>query len=317
MKQTTRFALMAAACAILFYTACTKQDAPSNTDQTSPRAATAKSGPISVMYVEVNNNNLLNVGCYSLKKSGAPFFDYAIIFAANINYDATAHKAVLYNNPNVTKVLTNKATYIQPLQAKGIKVTLSILGNHQGAGIGNFTSRAAAADFAQQLAIAVNTYGLDGIDFDDEYADYGNNGLPQPNDSSLILLLSELRSRIPGKTISIYNIGVAASYGSYGGHTIGEYANYAWNPYYSTYSVPATPGLTNAQKGPAAVDVTSTSSSTSTSFAQRTVSDGYGVMLFYNLTQTSIAGYLQGTSKALYNDSVVAQAGCSQPWTSQ
>jgi chitinase len=57
-----------------------------------------------------------------------------------------------------------------------MKVVLTILGNHQGAGICNFPTREAARDFAQQLANTVNTYGLDGIDFDDEYSEYGKNG---------------------------------------------------------------------------------------------------------------------------------------------
>ena len=47
-------------------------------------------------------------------------------------------------------------------------VLLSVLGNHQGAGFANFTSFAQADAFAAQLADAVTTYGLDGIDFDDE-----------------------------------------------------------------------------------------------------------------------------------------------------
>ena len=53
------------------------------------------------------------------------------------------------------------------------KVLLSILGNHQGAGFANFTDYASADAFAADLEQVVKTYGLDGIDFDDEYAEYG------------------------------------------------------------------------------------------------------------------------------------------------
>ena len=56
-------------------------------------AAKAKKGPLSVVYVEVNNNNILNAGCYTLKNSGKQLFDVAIIFAANINYDAATKKS--------------------------------------------------------------------------------------------------------------------------------------------------------------------------------------------------------------------------------
>src|SRR5947209_2077561 len=80
-----------------------------------------KNGPIGAVYIEVNSNNVLNAGCYTLLNSGQQLFDIAMIFAANINYDVTHHHAVEYNNDNVTKVLQNRNTYIKPLQDKGIK----------------------------------------------------------------------------------------------------------------------------------------------------------------------------------------------------
>jgi hypothetical protein len=117
--------------------------------------------PISVMYVEVNSNDIREVGKYKLA-DGHQLFDLAIIFAANINYNTSTSKAYLHFNTQVTNVLTNRNTYIKPLQDRGIKVTLSILGNHQGAGFANFPNQAAAQAFAQEVANAVNTYGLDG-----------------------------------------------------------------------------------------------------------------------------------------------------------
>ena len=166
-----------------------------------------KSGPTSIAYVEVNNDQLSNVGRYTLA-NGANAFDVAIIFAANINWDGS--KAVLSNNENVQATLDAAATQIRPLQAKGIKVSLSVLGNHQGAGIANFTSQAAAADFASQVAATVSKYGLDGVDLDDEYSDYGTNGTAQPNDQSIGWLVSALRADMPGKLISFYDIGPAS-----------------------------------------------------------------------------------------------------------
>ncbi|MGH3164430.1 MAG: glycosyl hydrolase family 18 protein, partial [Trebonia sp.] len=145
----------------------------------APAAAATKSGPLSTAYVEVNNYSIADVGNYALASNGANVFDIGIIFAANINYNGSS--AYLSFNSQVQAALDNAATEIAPLQAKGIKVLLSILGNHEGAGFANFPSQSAAAAFAEQLAEAVATYNLDGIDFDDEYADYGTNGTPQPN----------------------------------------------------------------------------------------------------------------------------------------
>jgi hypothetical protein len=288
---------------LLLASAC-KKDQPvnQNSDDKLSGAKTeaiGQAGPVGVCYVEVNNHDMLEVGKYKLT-NGKQLFDIGIIFAANINYNTTTNKAELFFNPQVTNVLNNKTTKIKPLQDKGIKVLLSILGNHQGAGFANFPNQAAAQEFAQQLSNAVTTYGLDGIDFDDEYSEYGKNGTGQPNASSFVYLVTALRQLMPNKIISFYNIGPSASNLSYNGVTVGSKVNYAWNPYYGTYSVPNIPGLTKSQLGPAATDIMATSVSVATTNATKTVQDGYGVYLYYNLTGTNKATYLSSISKALY-----------------
>lgn len=274
----------------------------------------AKNGPLGVCYVEVNSNNLLNVGCYTLKNGGEQLFDIAIIFASNINYDVAQQRAVLFHNPNVTTVLSNRNTYIKPLQDKGIKVLLSILGNHQGAGVCNFTSRAKARDFALQLSNAVTTYGLDGIDFDDEYANYGANGTGQPNDSSFVFLVSELRSLMPDKIISFYYFGPATSRQSWNGQRVGDLVNYSWNAIYGSFSVPNVPGLTAPELGPAAAWVSNTSATTAKNLAQQTINNGYGIYLYYDLHNNNESNWLSAVSTTLYNDSTVVTPGCLQSW---
>jgi hypothetical protein len=271
---------------------------------TSTANAITKTGPVSVAYVEVNSNSMLNVGKYTLANGGGNVFDIGVIFAANINYDTTKKAAYLYFNPNVQRVLDNVATQVRPLQAKGIKVTLSILGNHQGAGFANFPSKAAAEAFAKQLSDAVTKYGLDGIDFDDEYAEYGNNGTAQPNASSFVYLVSALRASMPNKLITLYNIGPSASRLSYGGVNITSKFNYAWNPYYGTWGVPNI-ALPKANLSPAAIEINGTSSSTAASLAKRTVSEGYGVYLTYNLGATDSHTYISAFTKELYGTSAV------------
>lgn len=275
-----------------------------------------KQGPKSVVYVEVNNHNILNAGSYTLAGSGAQLFDIAIIFASNINYDAVQGKAVLHHNDNVTAVLNNKDQLIKPLQNKGIKVLLSILGNHQGVGFANFTSRAAAHDFAQQLADAVSTYNLDGIDFDDEYAKYGENGQPPANDSSFVLLVEELRSIMPNKIISLYNIGPATSNTEWQGKKVGDYVNYSWQAYYGNYGAPNIAGMTDKNNlGPAAVWINQQPSNPSTAagLAQRTMDDEYGIFLYYDLPQTNSSTYLSAISNVLYGEQT-EMSGPSYPW---
>lgn len=53
----------------------------------------AQQNPQTFCYVEVNNNNLLNVGSYTFATYGKQAFDSAIIFAGNINYDAAKVRA--------------------------------------------------------------------------------------------------------------------------------------------------------------------------------------------------------------------------------
>lgn len=292
MKQSIKFGIVAAIAAMV-----AAPLVPSAATAAPTAASATKSGPTSIAYVEVNNDQLANVGRYQLA-NGANAFDVAIIFAANINWNGS--KAVLYNNPNVQATLDGAATQIRPLQAKGIKVSLSILGNHQGAGIANFPTEAAAQDFASQVAATVTKYGLDGVDLDDEYSDYGVNGTPQPNQQSIGWLITALRAKLPGKLISFYDIGPASSALSSSSSTIGSKLDYAWNPYYGTYSAPSIPGLGKDRLSAAAVDIQNTSQSTAVSLAKRTKTDGYGVFMTYNLPDGNVSSYVSSMTQVLY-----------------
>ncbi|MEV5017994.1 endo-beta-N-acetylglucosaminidase H [Streptomyces sp. NPDC053780] len=270
----------------------------------APSPSAAKQGPTSVAYIEVNNNSMLNAGKYTLADGGGNAFDVAVIFAANINYDTNSKKAYLHFNENVQRVLDNAATEIRPLQRKGIKVVLSVLGNHQGAGFANFTSQQTASAFAKEMSDAVAEYGLDGIDFDDEYAEYGKNGTAQPNDSSFVHLVTALRANMPDKIISLYNIGPSASRLSYGGVDVSAKFDYAWNPYYGTWQVPGI-GLPKSQLSPAAVEIGRTSQTTVTSLARRTVGEGYGVYLTYNLDGSDRSADVSAFTRELYGSDAV------------
>ncbi|HEY3560037.1 MAG TPA: endo-beta-N-acetylglucosaminidase H [Kribbella sp.] len=299
MKRRTLLSALAAGTAAISVTAT---GAALPAEAAGKRRPRAKTGPVTVAYIEVNNYSMLNVGKYTLANSGAQVIDVAVIFAANINYDGS--NAYLYFNDQVTNVLDNVETQVRPLQAKGIKVLLSILGNHQGAGFANFPDQASADAFAQQLADAVNQYGLDGIDFDDEYAEYGNNGTGQPNDFSFVYLVQALRAKLPDKLITLYDIGPAADRLTYNGQSIVETFDYGWNPYYGSWSVPSAPSE-KSRVSPAAVSYTATSSSTAASLAQRTVSEGYGVFLTYNLTDSDTSSYMSAFTQKLYGSATV------------
>ncbi|MBC6493997.1 MULTISPECIES: endo-beta-N-acetylglucosaminidase H [Microbacterium] len=264
--------------------------------------------PQLAVYVEVNSNDLANVADYTLAESGDAAIDMAMIFAANINYDG--EKAYLHFNERVTETLDNAETQIRPVQENGTKVLLSVLGNHQGAGFANFTSYAQADAFAAQLADAVTTYGLDGIDFDDEWTEYGANGTPQPNPQSFGWLATALRDRLgPDKIISLYAIGPSYTTTDFTLFDAAGVLDYAWNPYYPTYDAPTVPGLEDRTRlGAAAIDLSNTSAATAEDFATRTVADGYGVYVAYNLTATDQSAYLSGITEALKGEATEYRA---------
>jgi hypothetical protein len=265
-------------------------------------SASAAERTVSVAYVEVNDNDLAVVGDYSLSGTDTPVFDLAIIFAANINHDGT--RAVLHLNDQVQATLDDAASQIRPLQERGIKVLLSILPNHQGAGFANFPDASAARDFAQQLADVVEEYGLDGIDFDDEYAEYGKNGTGQPNAHSFVDLVLSLRELLgQDKLITFYNIGPSAQRTDDGDRHAGDHVDYAWNPYYGTWAPPSITGMSKAQLSPAAVSIYQTSASQSAEFAQRTLDEGYGVFLTYNLGDQDATDRISPFTRVLYGAS--------------
>lgn len=272
----------------------------------APRAVAEEpaAAPKTVVYVEVNNNDLANVADYTLQGTTTPAFDMAVIFAANINYDGTT--AYLHLNDRVTWTLENAATQIRPVQAKGTKVLLSVLGNHQGAGIANFADYADADAFAAQLEQVVDTYGLDGIDFDDEWSKYGENGTGQPNAWSFVYLVHALRNRLgDDKLITFYNIGPAAAATQYKHMYAGDYLDFAWNPYYGSWRPPSVAHMDRNQFGAGAVDLSQTSQARAQELAQRTVAEGYGVLVTYNLTATNQEDYLTAITTALWGKRTV------------
>ncbi|HMQ39287.1 MAG TPA: glycosyl hydrolase family 18 protein [Micropruina sp.] len=257
--------------------------------------------PKTLVYVEVNNYDFRNVADYTLKGTNEPAFDLAMIFAANINYDTAKEKAYLHLNERVTETLENARTQIRPVQARGTKVLLSILGNHQGAGFANFPSYRAADAFAKELAAAVKKYRLDGIDLDDEWSQYGANGTGAPNDFSFVYLIKALRHRLgPDKLITFYNIGPSGERTVYHGFKAGWLIDYAYNPYYGSWQPPQIPGLRQHQLGAAAVDLTRTDNAPAVERAQRTVrEERFGVYVTYNLTDQDHSAYLSGITQQL------------------
>ena len=272
--------------------------------------STAKANDIvTIMYFEVNNSNILNAGEYTMTNSGKPFADIVTIFAANINFDTETGKVYVSKNENVQAILDNRDKYIKPLQDKGIKVTLSILGNHDGSSFVNL-SDAAIADFVKELKTIVDVYGLDGIEFDEEYSEVDKNSLhlkyPGFEVKSLdryAALCYATKMAMPDKILNIYHIsdefktsrnGTNLNFKkSINGVEPGTFINYALEAYYGgfqTYIQGCYLGMEKTQVAPYSRKILDGVTLDEYSM-KRLRTDGYGVNMLYNYNIKSVEDY--------------------------
>ena len=204
-----------------------------------------------VVYFEVNDCNPMNAIEYLLE-DGTPFFDAVILFAGNINYNSSEDVVYLSNNPNVTALLENTDTYLQPLRKKGIKVYLGLLGNHDAAGLAQLSDWG-AQQFAAEVAAAVKEYKIDGVNLDDEYSSYPDTSNPwftTPSAAAGSRLCYELKKAfdetVPWETeVSVFRYGQIYSLTVVDGVEPGEFVDF-WVANYGGSTSPAA-GMTLKQ----------------------------------------------------------------------
>lgn len=194
----------------------------------------AKSTGIEIIScMEVNDANPLNNLNFTLKKSGKPLIDQVILFSANINYNNETGKVYVYNNPNVEHILANREKYLKPLQDRGMKVILGILGNHDRSGVANLSNETAKL-FAQELKAVCDAYNLDGVFFDDEYSAYQNPpppGFVSPSSAAASRLCYETKMAMPDKYVQAYVYSRTSSLPDVDGIPSGEFVDYGIHDY--------------------------------------------------------------------------------------
>lgn len=257
-----------------------------------------------MVYVEVNNQNPLNAGEYTLGDGNEPFFDIVSLFAANINLDKDGTPYVSLNEQTAF-VLHNADKIIRPLQEKGIKVHLSILGNHDDAGMRSLSDEGAKA-FAKELKAYADIYGLDGFDFDDEYSSYSKRGNEFKGSSPAVVrskeectperyanLMNECRQLMPKESnialgiywytgsdypksdnVAIKDIVDYAVYGLYG-----NFVNINLSDYPATMQAPYAITLAGASTNNGSpIGINS-----NPDYLDRVKNENYGMFAFYNL----------------------------------
>ena len=183
--------------------------------------------------MEVNDTNPLNNLCFTLKNSGKPLVDMLIMFSANINYNAETGRVYVYNNENVQHLLDQRVKYLKPLQDRGMKIILGILGNHDRSGVANLADKTAKA-FAQELKAVCDAYHLDGVFFDDEYSNYQNpapEGFVSPSSTAASRLCYEVKQAMPDRLVCAYAYGLTSSLPSIENQTSGTFVDYGIHDY--------------------------------------------------------------------------------------
>ena len=275
-----------------------------------------ESGLQVISCMEVNDANPLYNLCFTLKKSGKYFFDQVIMFSGNINYDAATGRVYNYNNENVQHLLDYKEKYLEPLQQKGMKVILGILGNHDRASIMNLTE-AGAKDFALELKSVMDAYNLDGIFFDDEYSNPGNYPGFEPRSSTYNFsrLAYYLKQYAPDKLVEVYVYSGTGSMTEVNGKQPGEFLDYAIHDYGGMYDVSSSyPGL--SKKGMILGSSEFARGSKISAYnCQRIVEGGYGGTMIFSLApEHTDLNCMNRIARAFYDDEVVKTGSYSKDW---
>ncbi len=205
--------------------------------------------------IEVNAHNPLNVLGFTLENSGKQLFDMVVLFAANINYDAATNRVYIHCNENVQAILDNREKYLKPLQERGIKVIMGILGNHDVAGICTL-DEARSAHFAQEVKHLCDTYELDGVFLDDEYTNYDEAasgkypGFHEATYYAASRMAYDIKKAQPDRLMLIYRWFALDLGYEIEGENCGQFMDYVLNNYWVTSNpVESFPGLRQDQCG--------------------------------------------------------------------
>ena len=289
MKQFLRLAACVAALAGIF--ACNKLNEPqvnAPEDSAPVTKAVVDNAPILAVYVETNDVNPLNAGDYYM--NGEPFIDIVELFAANIHKETVNGQVrpTLYLNDKLANILENGGVekYVLPLQNAGIKVLLTNLGDHQQIGLANMNATQ-AEQFATILAATVYHYGLDGIGFDDEYADYHSGSVNNTSYSNILLSLREQLDEMgEGYLMTLFDWGATNTISTAAAACI----DYAYHGYFGRYITSRSIPVSNTDWSPVSFNLGQYNyPSTVEEYAARAKNEGYGAMMCFNLrTRTNV-----------------------------
>ena len=284
-----------------------------------------KPGMKTVAVMEVNSINPLNTMGFTLKRSGKQFFDAVVLFSANINFDAATGRVYVSRNDNIQALLDQREKYLRPLQERGIKVVLGILGNHDISGISTLSPEV-AKKFAQEVKTVCDAYELDGVFLDDEYTKYEDAasgrypGFVAQSVQTASRVAYEIRKAQPSRLLMAYRYEALDRGVAIDGMDCGQIWDYVFNNYWVTSNpVSAFPGLRQDQAGTGSWNCgydsqcIPSSRNWSNRFSLTGMREaGYGAMMIYNFycdPSMPLTPYIikdmNSTAQAFWDDELV------------
>lgn len=209
--------------------------------------------------IETNDTNPLNHLCFTLKDSKKYLFDYVVFFSDNVVIDSETGAVRALHNQQIVNLLNNKEKYVKPLQDRGMKVILGLMADHTHASVCNMKPETAQA-FARYMKNVCDTYGLDGIFYDDEWDERETPTPPgffaEKSVEAGARLMYEMKRIMPDKINIVYALGKFFDMSSEGctfdGNTINDYIDFVMEDY--SYTEPFNyetqfPGMPISKRG--------------------------------------------------------------------
>ena len=308
--------------------ACVKEDPEKSDSSTSSKQYTRAYGdksPKVIAIIETNDTDPRNVLSYHLGTSADDplFFDIIEFFAANIHKDAN-NDPTIYFNPELAPLLADTATYVKPLKDAGLKVVLSILGDWQGIGVANMTE-SQADKFTDILVHIIKTYGLDGVSFDDEYANYNYSNLI---DGSYSRIIEQLRTKLDAEFPDTHKLIGVDQWGNYNqiDAEAGAMIDYVYHGMFGAnvfIASPSVSGVTQDRFSPQTLDLNLQYNTIYLlqikNRSAQAANQGYNFITTYDLrvaTDCNPLPVLQSIAKGAYNSTVTYDGTAyEQDWT--
>lgn len=295
----------------LFVTSCSNDEIPSGISPKKVQEAAGTTRSIDVktpkltVYIQTKDINPLNMGEYYFTDTDEQVVDHVILFASYIH--GTASTAWLYHNYTQAYILDNANTLVKPLQDKGIKVLLGLLGDYTGVGLANlsYTQR---ESFAQQVAACVATYGLDGVDLDEEFGKYGAiAGTLPPSGDNFSLLVQRLRELMPDKLITAKLYGYAYSVNQ----AAKDALDYLWPNFGIGNNAPI--GFPDSKWASMTIHYTNAYPSARQIQAQANRYDGYGAIMMFDLRDDDASGTMNNFAPYVWGGKTVSRTDTVYP----